>query len=154
MHEGLRPIPGYPNYSITPDGRIWSDPRPGSRGGWMSPPRGSHGYRTVRLGVAGRFRTLTVHFLVALTFHGPRPEGMEIRHLNGNPLDNRAENLAYGTQGQNMLDRVRHGTHHEAIKTHCPRGHAYDAANTYQYGRGRRCKTCELAAAKARRKNK
>ena len=28
-----------------------------------------------------------------------------------------------GTPSENMLDKVRHGTHHNAIKTHCPRQH-------------------------------
>jgi len=36
---------------------------------------------------------------------------MEARHLNGQPLDCRAENLAWGTPRQNRLDSVRHGTH-------------------------------------------
>lgn len=50
-----------------------------------------------------------VHQLVALTFHGPRPEGQDVRHLDGNPLNNRAENLAYGTRTDNILDVYRIG---------------------------------------------
>ena len=45
-----------------------------------------------------------VHQLVAFTFLGPRPEGLDILHINGNPLDNRAENLMYGTRTANILD--------------------------------------------------
>ena len=45
-----------------------------------------------------------VHQLVAFTFLGPRPEGLDILHINGNPLDNRAENLMYGTRTENILD--------------------------------------------------
>lgn len=50
-----------------------------------------------------------VHQLVALTFLGPRPAGLEVRHLDGNPLNNRADNLAYGTRTENILDVYRIG---------------------------------------------
>lgn len=45
-----------------------------------------------------------VHRAVALAFHGPIPEGMEVLHINGDPTDNRPENLRYGTQLENILD--------------------------------------------------
>ena len=45
-----------------------------------------------------------VHQLVALTFIGPRPDGLDILHINGNPIDNRVENLMYGTRTENILD--------------------------------------------------
>lgn len=45
-----------------------------------------------------------VHQLVALAFYGPPPEKCDVRHLNGNPQDNRLENLAYGSRSQNILD--------------------------------------------------
>lgn len=45
-----------------------------------------------------------VHQLVALAFLGKPPKGMEVLHKNGNPLDNRLENLRYGTRTENILD--------------------------------------------------
>ena len=45
-----------------------------------------------------------VHQLVALAFHGPCPEGMEVLHRNGDPTDNRPANLRYGTRSENILD--------------------------------------------------
>lgn len=45
-----------------------------------------------------------VHQLVMKAFVGEPPEGMEVRHLNGNPQDNRLENLRYGTRSENILD--------------------------------------------------
>lgn len=51
----------------------------------------------------------TVHTLVALAFHGPKPDGMQVRHLDGNKKNNRPENLVYGTARENAGDRERHG---------------------------------------------
>ena len=34
---------------------------------------------------------------------------MEAMHLNGNPKDNRPENLKYGTHSENMIDMYRLG---------------------------------------------
>jgi plasmid maintenance system antidote protein VapI len=35
---------------------------------------------------------------------------MECRHLDGDPMNNRVENLTWGTRAENMHDRTRHGT--------------------------------------------
>jgi hypothetical protein len=85
-----------------------------------------------------------VHSLVILAFVGPRPDGEQVRHLNGNPADNRLTNLAYGTQSQNQQDSLRHGTHAQAAKTHCPRGHSYLDEGNVMHRRtgGRRCRAC------------
>lgn len=45
-----------------------------------------------------------VHQLVMKTFVGEPPDGMEVLHINGNPKDNRLENLRYGTRTENVLD--------------------------------------------------
>lgn len=50
-----------------------------------------------------------VHQLVARTFLGPQPQNTDVRHLNGNPQDNRPENLMYGTRTENILDVFRQG---------------------------------------------
>lgn len=55
-------------------------------------------------------RGVLVHHLVALAFIGPRPKGMVIRHRDGDPSNNRVDNLLYGTQQDNMADALRHGT--------------------------------------------
>lgn len=110
------------------------------------------GYRQVSLWRDGGGHSLFVHALVAQAFIGPRPEGLEVRHLNGDPLDNRPENLAYGTGSDNRADSIRHGTHHQARKTECPQGHPYDSTNTRFTPDGKRkCRACARGYARMRR---
>lgn len=48
-----------------------------------------------------QFGNKTCHMLMALTWIGPRPEGYEVDHLNGDMLDWCAENLEYVTPAEN-----------------------------------------------------
>lgn len=48
--------------------------------------------------------------LVADAFHGPRPKGALVRHLDGTRDNDRPANLAYGSQRDNFTDAVAHGT--------------------------------------------
>lgn len=50
-----------------------------------------------------------VHQLVARTFLGERPKGADVCHNNGDPKDNRPENLRYDTRTENNLDVLRIG---------------------------------------------
>lgn len=81
------------------------------------------GYPLVSLHAGGYTRTAKVHLLVAYAFLGPRPSGLRVRHRDGNPLNNKVDNLCYGTQSQNIKDSVAHGTHNHARKARCKRGH-------------------------------
>jgi hypothetical protein len=62
------------------------------------------GHLTVHVGKGNRY----VHTLVLEAFVGPRPEGKECRHLNGNPADNRLDNLCWSTHSRNGLDVKYH----------------------------------------------
>src|SRR5690606_32882164 len=98
----------------------------------------------------GRSRIVYVHRLVAEVCI-PNPEGLPIvRHLDDNALNNRVENLAWGTQSDNAWDKVRNGRHHNQRKTHCPQGHPYSGSNLYVSRRGdgstfRTCRACQRA---------
>lgn len=70
----------------------------------------SNDYFIITLSREGIAKTFYVHFLVALSFIGPRPDGADIRHKNGDPTDNRADNLCYGSRSDNMQDAILHGT--------------------------------------------
>lgn len=67
------------------------------------------GYRKVTLKRNGEWARIHVHVLVAAAFKGPRPEGMQVRHYDGNHLNNRPDNLVYGTSLENHADTKRHG---------------------------------------------
>ena len=71
-----------------------------------------------------------VHKLVARAFvPGETDEKRFACHRNGVPTDNLATNLYWGTPRDNSLDRSRHGTNHNRVKTHCPRGHLLESPN-------------------------
>lgn len=100
-----------------------------------------------------------VHVMVALAFLGPRPEGLDVCHNNGNPTDNRVENLRYDTKSSNMYDKQKHGTDHYACRNHCSAGHEYTSDNTRIRVRdghiSRVCRQCEKeASVKKRAKRK
>lgn len=107
------------------------------------------GYQRVTLKNQGARRNHLVHHLALEAFVGPKPAGMECRHLNGNPADNRLENLQWGTSSENSFDVVRHGNHHAANKTHCKYGHEFTPENTMPNGTGRGCRTCNKERATA-----
>jgi len=64
----------------------------------------------VNLFDADKRATCTVHRLVLEAFVSPRPEGKECRHLDGNPANNKLENLTWGTKLENEADKFLHGT--------------------------------------------
>jgi hypothetical protein len=107
-------------YAITRDGRVFS------RKGSPHTPRQLHGsdnargYKRVTLTLNGKKHTLYLHRLVAYAFHGPPPfRHAIVRHLDGNPANNHARNLAWGSARDNSLDAQRHGSipHGEDIYT-------------------------------------
>jgi hypothetical protein len=72
----------------------------------------AQGYRTVGVKIQGSTRNFTVHVWVCETFHGPKPfPEAQVRHLDGNPLNNDAHNLKWGTAAENVADMHEHGTH-------------------------------------------
>ena len=76
----------------------------------------------------------------------------EVCHDDSNASNNVVDNLRWDTRSANVLDQVRHGTHVQARKTHCPRNHPYDEQNTYRNNQGRReCRACHREAQAARR---
>lgn len=159
-NEQWLPIPGYEGrYAVSDQGRVkslerktWFVNRWGDETQRVVPEKirstathtnGGHQYVTLHLD--GVRKQWFVHALVLLAFHGARPDALaEIRHLDGNPENNRLDNLAYGTHQDNVDDMAKHGTHRNARKTECDYGHPFNEGNTYVRpdGKGRSCRTC------------
>lgn len=107
-------------YEVSTLGRVKSIPRVAWRsdgrpqlvkGGILRPAtRKCGGYQHVVLRKDGTHHTRTVHRLVLEAFVGLRPHDLECCHSNGNPQDNRLENLRWDTPKSNGLDRKIHGT--------------------------------------------
>ncbi len=122
MSEQWRAVIGYEgNYEVSSKGRVKSLNRivpvirQGKLGTRRIPERilkpGRHvaGYPQVFLYREGTPRMEQIHQLVAAAFVGPRPEGHEVRHRDGDSGNPRATNLTYGTRKQNYDDAIRHG---------------------------------------------
>lgn len=152
-NEQWRPIPGFPHYWVSDLGNVRSENRHAPK--LLSPYVNSNGYLTVQLHHADRTRIVNVHRLVLEAFHSPEP-GQQCLHIDGDKLNNRADNLRPGDWSENQLDSVKHGTHHWANKTHCPAGHPYDEENTYvpRSRRERMCRICRNKAARSYRARK
>jgi hypothetical protein len=155
--ERWLPVPDYEGlYEVSSYGQVWSVPRATTRGGILKHivyPNGYHFITLTRDGVQQRF---PVHGLVMRAFTGPYPEGLEVRHLDGDPGNNRwapgstedeiraaGGNLIYGTHSENMRDKKEHGTEWQSNVTHCPKNHEYTPENTRILKSGSRaCREC------------
>lgn len=84
----------------------------GTRAGRIRKPRCGKrfaDYENLPLWIDGKQQNFTVHSLVAEAFIGPRPDGMDINHKNGDKKDNRPENLEYVTRAENIRHAFRTG---------------------------------------------
>jgi len=93
--------PGDTRYLVSDNGVVI-----GPRGWHLKPAPVTGGYLTVN--VAGKTRK--VAHLVAESFIGPRPVGLEVAHLDGDNTNNAVENLAYVTKAENEAHKIAHGT--------------------------------------------
>lgn len=102
-------IPGFENYVLTPFGEVFntSFKNKSSRlRQWNQ-----RGYQNVTLGGRNGKKSFKIHRLLASLFlRKPKKNQILVRHLDGNPRNNRLENLAWGTSQDNANDSRVHGT--------------------------------------------
>lgn len=117
MPEVWRSIPGYEDsYEASTEGRIRSIDRmrrgpngnPEIHRGKILRPYANSRCRYLYVTLSGRKKRM-VHTLVAEAFLGPRPEGADVMHKNGQRGDNRLENLQYGSRAENLHDTYNYG---------------------------------------------
>lgn len=120
--EEWRPITDYEGlYAVSNLGRVMNSrpvshsPAPlGSqrRGGRiMSPHPDKDGYLKIHLCKDGKAKVLSVHRIVLIAFLGAHPEGYVCNHIDGNPGNNRLDNLEWCTQKANIHHAMQRGTH-------------------------------------------
>lgn len=116
-HERWKAIPGWEgHYEVSDHGRVRSLPRKHRRTmRFLKPMPQRKGHLMVNLSenrnsADGRLEQWFIHRLVLTAFVGPRPAGMITRHLDGDPANNRLQNLAWGSYKDNHEDAKAHGT--------------------------------------------
>lgn len=140
--EEWRPIPGFEGaYEVSDLGRVRSlerhvrlvtrqagETRRRVSPRILRPGPSSTGHLSVAL---GKSNSKGVHTLVMRAFVGEPPQGMEVRHRDGNPANNCLFNLQYGTRSENNKDTTLHGRRKltpeqvRNIKARAEKGFAY-----------------------------
>lgn len=114
MEEIWKTIPGASKYEVSNTGEIrsWNT----QRGSWAKEPRlmkkklnKKVGYYNIGITYDdGTQKTRYLHRLIAQAFLGDQKDRL-VRHLDDNRLNNKLENLAWGTQKINMADAIVNG---------------------------------------------
>jgi hypothetical protein len=112
----------YSGYFVDLKGNLWSSKvgnkqKPLNKLRLLKVQTTHDGYKRATLFINGEKIYLPIHRLMLETYVCPRPEGCVCRHLNGNPSDNRIENLSWGTPRENYDDMKRHGSN-QGSKNH------------------------------------
>jgi hypothetical protein len=155
--EQWKPIPGFPGYEASDHGNFRSLDRVTAsgrrcKGQPLSTRVSNRGYLLVDLRDAqGRKVTRSAHTVILEAHDKPCPAGMEGRHLDDNPLNNRwvsgateeesrarGGNLWWGTPAQNRQDRRRNTPTAAPPK---PQKACVECGEPFE-GNGRRCHPC------------
>jgi hypothetical protein len=100
--------PVYDDYEIKENGDVYS--LKFNRRKKLTPVTSGNGYKYVNICHLGKPKPMHIHRLVAMQYLPSQPSPKhEIRHLDGNPLNNNVDNLMWGTKAENVNDKIRHG---------------------------------------------
>ena len=127
IKEGWAEIPGYcGHYYISTLGRVISIPRTVAKksgdanikGRILKPSRYKNGYLFVVLCSDSSHDQRMIHHLVLESFVGKRPDGLVACHNDGDKENNDLSNLRWDTHANNLLDKIKHGTHQYGEQNH------------------------------------
>jgi hypothetical protein len=117
VDDHFKPISEFPGYRVSQYGVVqscWTRHARPTRmtGTWLTlkPINRGHGYLSVNLSKDGKKKARSIHRLVLEAFVGPCPPGMICCHGDGDPKNNRHENLRWDSPKSNSDDAFRHGT--------------------------------------------
>lgn len=115
----LYPIPQFEGYLINKQGQVFAThttkfvSNNNSQRTLLDTPKQLRAhvsrYATVVLSRNGKKHTCGVHRLLLSTFVSEQPSTIYALHNNGDRLDNRLENLRWGTPQDNANDKIKHG---------------------------------------------
>lgn len=101
-------IVGHPYYEISSFGRVRSlHTWRGKRGRIRSCQDNGNGYRFIQLWAGGRYTSLYIHRLVAVTFLDNPHLLPEVNHRDGDKHNNNSTNLEWVTKAENGLHKTR-----------------------------------------------
>ena len=101
----IKKITGWPEYSVSSDGRVFSNKFGVERE--MTQTKGTTGYYNVGFSNGKEKKTFSVHRLVATTFLKNNKNLEIVNHLDGNKLNNDVSNLEWTTRGGNADHAVK-----------------------------------------------
>lgn len=107
--ECFKIIDGFPHYKICVDGTIFSDV--GFHYMKVKTYINNNGYMVVGLWNNNTYTNKTLHTLIAKHFLTNNNNLPCVLHKNDNKLDNILENLYFGTQKDNVNDKIKNGRH-------------------------------------------
>lgn len=100
-------IEGYDLYFVSEDGKVYSDKYKTRRE--LSQRLNRKGYLYVNLCKNGKYKSVSVHRLVANAFLEKDPDKNQVNHIDGNKANNNVSNLEWTDRYENMQHAFRLG---------------------------------------------
>lgn len=95
-------------YYVTPDGELYNIKTGAKKYTWKNKGRCAH-YERAQFIIDGKKKNFYLHRIVAQMYLQSYDSSLQVNHINGNTLDNRAENLEMTTVSDNQK-------HHQGLK--------------------------------------
>lgn len=114
--EIWKSVPGYEGHYIVSNRGVVASVKGEHKE--LTPLRQASGHLGVGLCLNGAKKRHRIHSLVLQAFRGERQPGQEVRHLDGDPENNRLENLVYGSSSENKADAYTHGARKSGQQSH------------------------------------